>query len=189
MTTTLVLNALSDRVIYFTTDANYRPSFSPYTWVAYYEAPLPEGMYLSNCWSYRLRNNVLEYNDAYTLEERGLPWDQVLLLRNKKALIVDLHDKIDGLLKTGRRSPSFLLSWAQELVDAGATDAKFDNYATIVGKDNLDLAHELLAADLIFQERIERLEQTRFQFEHLISKATTQAELETARRQFNGLRD
>lgn len=195
MTTTLIINVLCDRVIYFTDDPAYTPIPSPYTWVAYTDEPLPELMKLGNCWSYRFRNGELKFADEIAPEERGLPKETVLLKRNKATLVAELNKQIDIRAKVHLASSSlsgslraYKLTEATNFIQTGKASNEFIDLAKSSKLDPLALATQITTANKIANSKLLYLESKRLSFKAQIEAADSPAKLEVIRRQLHDVR-
>lgn len=186
----LILQAVCDRVIFFSDDVNYVPPNSPYTWYYDYKLPLPLGLTLNNCWSWRLTNGVLVYANEVSLAERGLTKPQVLLARNKQALVNELAKRIDVEAK-----PWLLTGVEQYLRNQKEDEAQaliiehttptplLDNLAAALGCSVLSLAEDVYTAATVTRAHMLKLEAKRLRLTRLINEAETQTQLEAVRRE------
>ena len=90
----IVSQVKSNRVVYFTDDADYEPPLKgDWYYISHYTGELPEGMSLRNCWRWRFNGGV--FTDAKTTKQKTAV--ERLVDNNRRALLKILQEKMNAL--------------------------------------------------------------------------------------------
>jgi hypothetical protein len=181
---TLVTHTKTSRVVYFTADPGYAPAAdSPDVWVVKYDGPVPEGLDLSNCWSWRLLDGELRYapgpagGPGEAERNRAALKEEVARLADRAAARLLPASAVEGAARAARERMADEHARSGQAPDLLALDARGrrlspEELATAVRAERADREARLLALD---RARLE-----------LFSKADlagTAAEMEAVRRE------
>lgn len=188
--TTLVLQNVCDRVIYFTADEAYIPPPSDYTWTVTYSKPLPLGFTLSNCWSWKLKDDTLVEASGVPVKEQGQTKEQVLFRNNKATLAKQLNDKLNSQVET--YSPTAGLAHAVHNIILSELQAANESQlarkiALQAGLEYDNFIMEFKAERELLTTQLVKAYAKKLELEAKLAAAATAAELETIRRAVNSL--
>jgi len=180
----IVSQVKSNRIVYFTDDADYAPPMQgDWYYVSPYQGALPKGISLRNCWRWRFDGHA--FVDAS--EPAGKPQEVILLDSNKAALLKLLHDKIDALRKPyapssllGEEVRAAKLSEAQALLAGTLTSLQGGYLLDAAAAANCtvqDMAQRIVKNDADRLAMLGKTESVRVHLQAALTAASTQTEL------------